>query len=74
MNFLKCFTSFVKKTEILIHLDLSGLAIPCEYLAELANHLAVCPNLMGLHLNDMGIHQDESVFLELLDIFKLDES
>jgi len=74
MKFMKCFTNYIKITDILSHLDLSGLLFPPDVLHELANYLSVCPNLMGLHLNDIGIHQDEHTFLELLDIFKLDES
>ena len=64
---------FIRKTDMLNHLDLSGLAFTKDQLISLATSLCVCQNLMGVHLNDIGITDDEPLFMEILDIFGLGE-
>lgn len=58
---------------MLNHLDLSGLCLPREQLLTLARVLCNCHNLMGIHLNDVGVHQDEELLAELIGIFGLSE-
>ena len=58
---------------MLNHLDLSGLNFTNDQLIALSSNLCVCQNLMGVHLNDIGITNDENLFMELIDIFGLGE-
>jgi hypothetical protein len=72
-RFVDLMIKYIKASDMLNHLDLSGLQLPHDSLISLASVLCDCQNLMGIHLNDIGVMHDDNLMLELLDTFGLGE-
>ena len=45
--------------------------MPKQQLFSLTSVLCDCQNLMGIHLNDLGLYNDHTLFMDLLNIFGL---
>lgn len=69
VNFISKLMAYIDKSEILNHLDLSGMNIPFDHLVHLAEHLSIAPCLMGLHLSDNGLSSEPKVYNKMLEIF-----
>ena len=50
--------SYLKLTDMLNHLDISGMNFKDYQLKDLCEHICCCPNLLAVHLNDNGISRD----------------
>tara|TARA_B110000285_G_scaffold218642_1_gene268323 strand:+ start:347 stop:691 length:345 start_codon:yes stop_codon:yes gene_type:complete len=61
---------------MLNHLDVSGMNMDKKQIIEVCEIMQSCPNLMSVHLNDLGINLvDESSYFisQILHIFNLDD-
>jgi len=66
---------FLSETNVLNHLDLSGMAFDSKSLILLAKNLSRSSSLLAVHLNDNGIvsSSDQELMMEILDIFGLSD-
>ena len=64
---------FFELTDLLNHLDISGMNYDDRSLIMLCESLSCCPNLMAIHLNDTNLmeHRNEGLLKEILFIFDL---
>lgn len=67
-QFIANMNKFFTKTNLLNHLDMSGMNLEPKSIISLCETLCCCPNLMSIHLNDNGImfESNKNVFRELL--------
>jgi Ran GTPase-activating protein (RanGAP) involved in mRNA processing and transport len=71
-SFIELMSEYLKVTDILNHLDLSGMNFNGDQMREITEYICNSPNLLGVHLNDNGIARDKELMLEILDKFGLD--
>ena len=66
---------FYNESDLLNHLDLSGMNYDKENLIKICEGISCCPNLMGIHFNDNNIidKRNEDYFSEILSIFAIDD-
>ena len=66
--------SFLQNTELLNHIDLSGMNLGAKNLTMICENLYVSPSLLAIHLSDNGIIQVDGVQLlvTICDIFGVD--
>jgi len=66
---------FLDLTDLLNHIDLSGMNFDSHSLIQVCEKMATCPNLMGIHLNDFHLldQRNEDLLREIVCIFKLEE-
>jgi len=60
---------YLKVTDALNHIDLSGMNFQKEQLHELCEHLCGSPNLLAIHLNDNGLQHDDEFMGDILGYF-----
>jgi hypothetical protein len=63
---------FFNRTDLLNHLDISGMNFNTTGLLMLCETLAMCPSLMSIHLNDNNINENKQLHLEILQIFDIE--
>ena len=73
LRFVKEMKTFFETTDLLNHLDISGMNFDDSSLITLCESLSCCPNLMAIHLNDNHLmeHRNENLLKEILSIFDL---
>jgi hypothetical protein len=73
-KFVKDMCLFFELTDLLNHIDISGMQFDNHSLLHLCENMATCPNLMVIHLNDSQIidRRNEYQLLEIFSIFKLE--
>ena len=66
---------FLELTDLLNHLDISGMNFDDKSLIKLCEVMSCCPNLMVIHLSDNHLleHRNESLLKEVLSIFDLSD-
>lgn len=64
---------FFEVTDLLNHLDISGMNFNDQSLITLCESLSCCPNLMAIHINDNALmeYRNEGLLKEILSIFDL---
>lgn len=62
---------YLKVTDILNHLNLSGMNFHYNHLVDLSAQICNCPNLLAVHLSDNGIIRDQELMVDILDYFGL---
>jgi hypothetical protein len=64
---------FFELTDLLNHLDISGMNFDDSSLITLCESLSCCPNLMAIHMNDNNLmdSRNEELLKEILSIFDL---
>jgi hypothetical protein len=67
---------FFETTELLHHLDISGMDFDSQSLIQLFEVMATSPNLMVIHVDDTHLIEARNANLlsEILSIFKLEEN
>jgi Ran GTPase-activating protein (RanGAP) involved in mRNA processing and transport len=72
-QFVRDMKSFFELTDLLNHLDISGMNFNDQSLIMLCESLSCCPNLMAIHLNDNNLmeQRNEELLKEILSIFDL---
>lgn len=75
-KFVKDMSIFLELTDLLNHLDMSGMNFDEKSLIRLCETMATCPNLMAIHLNDYQLldHRNHDLLREVFCIFKLEEN
>ena len=75
-KFVKDMCLFLDLTDLLNHVDLSGMNFDSHNLIKVCEKMAVCPNLMAIHLNDYQLldSRNEDLLREIFSIFKLEEN
>jgi hypothetical protein len=73
-KFVKDMCLFFELTDLLNHIDISGMQFDNQSLLNLCENMATCPNLMVIHLNDSHLLEKryEEVLLEICSIFKVE--
>ena len=73
-KFVKDMSLFFELTDLLNHLDISGMQLDNQSLLLLCENMACCPNLMVIHLDDCQIIdvRNEDLLHEIFSIFKLE--
>ena len=75
-KFVKDMSVFFELTDLLNHLDMSGMNLDSSSLIKLCEQMATCPNLMAIHLNDYQLldNRNQDLFGEIFCIFKIEEN
>ena len=75
-KFVKDLCLFLDLTDLLNHIDVSGMNFDTPSLIKVCEKMAVCPNLMAIHLNEYQLldSRNEDLLRELFSIFKLEEN
>jgi len=75
-KFVKDMSLFFELTDLLHHLDISGMQFDKTSLLHLCELMATCPNLMCIHLDDSQLidKRNEELLLEIFSIFKLENN
>ena len=75
-NFVSNMSLFFDLTDLLNHLDMSGMNIDSKSLIKLCEKMAVCPNLMAVHLSDYQLldPRNDDLLREIFCIFKIEEN
>jgi len=68
---LENITEFLKNAAILNHINFSGMGIPQQELTALCSNMNECPMLIGIHLDNNGIMDDQQFMHDILDLFGL---
>lgn len=63
-----------KMTKLLNHVNFAGMNITGKYMFDLCQALSACSFILGIHLCDNGLYEDEELFLEILNLFGLSAS
>lgn len=72
--FMQYFLGYLKQTEVLNHLNLSGVGFNKSQMLELSTHLKSCPALISIHLSfDATIENGSQFKQDVLDIFGVEE-
>ena len=73
-KFVKDMCLFFDLTDLLNHLDMSGMNFDSNSLIRVCEKTATCPNLMAIHLNDYHLldPRNEELLREIFCIFKLE--
>lgn len=70
-NFLDNMFTLFKNAKVLNHLNFSGINMPQEQMVTFCMSMKRAKFLMGVHLSDNGITQNEQYMEEVLQIFDL---
>ena len=64
---------FLELTDLLNHVDFSGMNFDDRSLISICEKMATCPNLMAIHMNDNNLMEtrNEELLKEILSIFDL---
>ena len=75
-KFVKDMCLFFDLTDLLNHVDMSGMNFDSHSLIQICEKMATCPNLMAIHLNDYHLldQRNEDLLREIFCIFKLEEN
>ena len=75
-KFVKDMALFFELTDLLNHIDMSGMQLDNQSLLHLCEQMATCPNLMVIHLDDCQIidARNEDLIVEIFSIFKLENN
>jgi hypothetical protein len=75
-HFVSTMCQFFDLTDLLNHLDMSGMNFDNKSLIKLCEKMAVCPNLMAVHLNDYQLldPRNDDLLREIFCIFKVEEN
>ena len=65
-EFVKNFKSFLTCTVMLNHMDISGMNLDKRHITELCEIMQSCPNLMSIHMNDLGINHFKETSSKLI--------
>ena len=68
------FKGYLDNTDILNHLDISGMNFDQENLIKIVASLADIGPLVGVHLSDLGISTDEPIRNQILEILGVEYS
>tara|TARA_B110000285_G_C14822025_1_gene466979 strand:- start:91 stop:480 length:390 start_codon:yes stop_codon:yes gene_type:complete len=73
-KFVKDMCIFFDLTDLLNHLDISGMNFDTRSLILICEKIATCPNLMAIHLNDYHLldPRNSDLLGEIFCIFKLE--
>ena len=75
-KFVRDICLFLDLTDLLNHIDISGMNFDDHSLTQVCEKLACCPNLMAIHLNDYHILEPRNgeLLKEIFCVFKIEES
>jgi len=75
-KFVRDICLFLDLTDLLNHIDISGMNFDDQNLTQVCEKLACCPNLMAIHLNDYHLLEPRNAELlkEIFCVFKIEEN